>query len=502
MSKLNKKSYLIIYEGKIAEGLAENGISDFELLKGKDRAVGYLYHPQEGFIFIVPKIYKDRDLAPLAIYQALKRYDEDYWSQHNDKKSNSTKVVETPVDLMLRNEDAGGNSDILDIILQLFKFNRENRHFILTELNQIRGHHRIDWRRTIRKTTPAILNGEAAYFNPLSRKREVNSTESLLVMFYSILNYLHTEYPYLSQRYEPEFNLDIIPVELFRQFMANDGNCQGIQYLNRIRSRYFSDKALKLWHLCYAFFSKMASVSEGDGKVDYLLASNFDPIFERMVDDLLSDSIVKKNIMSELKKHGRYLDHIYKDTHPLTGEDGYFIGDSKYYNDTIRIDDVDFYKQVDYANYLIQALFDKSLKDEVYDSETDGYLPIINFFIRGGVEIEGSIQPTVNNGHNHTYWQYHFNDRLFDRSTQLVLDFTINFDELLKAYIEQGPTRKSLATKVKNAVVNEYLKQIEQEFDIHHIQISEPLTIFHNSTAQGKLFLTKQGKLLLSEFRK
>lgn len=489
------------YEGEVSDMLEKLGISDLKFAKRKDKVVGYIFHPKEGFIFILPKIYKNKTGVkpdPLTIYRALKRYDEDYKLLHKGKESDSTRFIDTPVNIILRNED-DKNSDFLDIIIQLFRFNRENRHFIITELNQIRGYHRIDWRRTIRKTMPTILDGEVAYFNPLSRKIEVNNTESLLVMFYSILNYLHTKYPNLSERYEPEFYLDIIPVELISEFIEGGEDCQGLRYLNQIRTQYSYDKALNLWNLCHAFFSKMAAVSENSGKIDYLLASDFNPIFERMVDDLLSDIFLKEEVMTELKKHGRYLDHIYKDKHPLTGEDGYFIGDSKYYGASSEMDKESEYKQYDYANYLVQALFNKRQKDEVYNSITDSYLPIINFFIRGGVGIDGGITTTVWNDDSHSYWQYHFADRLFDRNTQLVLDFTIDLDKLLNTYIEKGYSREKLADKVKEVVAKEYMEQITQKFYIYKVSSNYPFSIFNNPALRGKLFLTKQGKLFLSQ---
>lgn len=60
--------------------------------------------------------------------------------------------------------------------------------FVLKNIHA--GHNKINWTRTI-STTPAIVQDDATvYLNPVNKKRKINFDEELLIIFFSILNYI------------------------------------------------------------------------------------------------------------------------------------------------------------------------------------------------------------------------------------------------------------------------------------------------------------------------
>lgn len=92
---------------------------------------------------------------------------------------------------------------LLDVILAIIEFyNRNKDYFMYIIKNLHSGYDRINWRKTISHKTPILQEGTPIYVDVINRKKQINFDEELMVIFYSILNYIST-------------NLGImIPVEL------------------------------------------------------------------------------------------------------------------------------------------------------------------------------------------------------------------------------------------------------------------------------------------------
>lgn len=96
---------------------------------------------------------------------------------------------------------------------------------------------------------------------------------------------------------------------------------------------------------------------------EYLLAKNFNIVFEAMIDELLGDQIPDKDKrLRELKEQpdGKLVDHIYQWQNLTNNEEEdntvYYIGDSKYYKRGTVIGRESVYKQFTYARNVISGI--------------------------------------------------------------------------------------------------------------------------------------------------
>ena len=83
----------------------------------------------------------------------------------------------------------------LDILLSLVQFNQDNQDFFFfTIKNQHSGNNKINWTKTITHSQAYLQGGQPVYLNPVNKRRMVNFDEELMVIYFSILNYIHKEY--------------------------------------------------------------------------------------------------------------------------------------------------------------------------------------------------------------------------------------------------------------------------------------------------------------------
>lgn len=83
------------------------------------------------------------------------------------------------------------HNTLLDVIIALRDFNRNNQdYFTQIAKNVHSGYNKIQWSKTITSTQSIIKNGTPVYFNPVNRKNTINFDEELLVIYFSILNYI------------------------------------------------------------------------------------------------------------------------------------------------------------------------------------------------------------------------------------------------------------------------------------------------------------------------
>ena len=241
----------------------------------------------------------------------------------------------------------------LDIVLSLITFNQENRDFVLFTIKNLhRGNNKINWSRTISHSQAFVQDKDVVYLNPVNKKRIVNYEEELFVIFYSILNYLNGAYGF---RTPINIQYELICGKQFKQYMQGMGKTR----LMKIRYKYFSDKALQLWDLCFAFFENSYRIAINTNAQEYLLAKSFNVVFEAMIDELIGTPHhdIPKGLADQ--DDGKRVDHMYTDlaltsAEAQTNREVYYIGDSKYYKSGHPLTSESIYKQYTYARNVIQ----------------------------------------------------------------------------------------------------------------------------------------------------
>lgn len=79
----------------------------------------------------------------------------------------------------------------------------------------------------------------------------VNFDEELLVIYFSILNYIRETHGF---SFEINIHYHLInPDKLRRTYIKKNLGCRR---LKQIKYKYFADKALRIWDLCYAFLTE------------------------------------------------------------------------------------------------------------------------------------------------------------------------------------------------------------------------------------------------------
>lgn len=485
---------------------------ELDPVDGKVRVnyVGYYYHAAEGeSVFILPKVVLDKenskvfgnhspeeiidldtDGSPLSkterefiyglavwVYRAIAVYRQDCKTSGRDHSI----IRHQNIVRQGRGRKRAANT-YLDILLSLIDFAKQNRDWFTFILKNIHsGFNKINWTRTISKSEMVMQNDAPVYLNPVNKKRMINFDEELLVIFFSILNYIHNEYGFPV---EININYDLITGKKFEQYL-NKG--MGIRRLRQIKYKYFSDKALELWDLCFAFFEQSKQIRIASQMNEFLLAKNFNMVFEAMIDELIGDHTLPDRL-NKVQEDGKEVDHLFlwdsltrarRDDEEKKGDHKtYYIGDSKYYKRKNKIGRESVAKQFTYARNVIQwnlNLFfgedadqedrrekDFCLRDEI----TEGYNVIPNFFISG--TIPKNINPKtvykdtidITEKKATTYVSRQYINRLFDRDTLLVTHYDVNFLFVLSLYARDNSQQKM---QWRNKVRNIFRDKIRDE---------------------------------------
>lgn len=393
------------------------------------------------------------------IYRAINKY----WTRHPESD-----IIKRQSNQMVESVNGMKDYTLLDIILSLEKFHKDHSRLFthITIINSA-GNNKIHWSKTISKVKPIIQDGAPYYVEFKNKSKIFNYDEELIVLFYSVLQYLRSE-NLTSAR--PEVNYELIRPSKIQSMIENG---RGTKLLRRIRRKYFKDELVQLWKLLFTFFSKAESIHSGKYSNEALLASSFDRVFEDMVDVLVSH-----DIFTNLKhnKDNKRIDHIYKDKSLLGDGDIFYIGDSKYYSDGSKIDDDSIYKQFTYAKNIIQHNIDLFYKGEgisgirYRDEDTDGYNFSPNFFIRGNFNLDklkekgksyyGEIELSK---HKQSFNKsFHFENRPFDRDTLLLQAYNINFLFVLASYLNNAQSKEIQETihkRFRTDLINRYNKE-------------------------------------------
>ena len=483
------------------------GIDPMENVEGKVSIhyVGYYYNPLLGdCVFILPKVLlRDVDGKELAFgkylpydiinpegQEKLTKEERDFlygfavWIYRaivvykNDKSNDSTIVYQKMINQVGGNSKRKSNT-FLDILLSLIQFNKDNKSFFFFVLKNLHsGLNKINWTRTISTTSAIIQGGDAIYLNPVNRKRKINFDEELLVIFLSILNYIGDTYGFPK---EINCNFDLIKGKQFEKYRNGYGKVR----LNQIKYKYFSDKALQLWKLCYAFFDKSHHIYVNTSQKEYLLVKSFHIVFEAIIDALVGDNPLPDG-MDKKQEDGKIVDHLFTAKSLINDESSntYYIGDSKYYKMGNELGKESIYKQYTYARNVIQwnlDIFNSGRKPEsgikLRDDETEGYNIIPNFFISATMDekfryaIDG-IKETDRK--NNRYISKQFQNRLFDRDTLLLFHYDVNFLFVVALYGRNGQGEKKVwRDKVRKMFRKEIQQMLNSKFDFYAVTAKE-----------------------------
>ena len=462
-----------------------------ELRDGKAKIpyVGYfLSHKIPDMVFILPKVFiidgkafgeydpeeiiDFEQLKPehkanvfslsVWIYRAIKLY-----FQRKDKIGEESEILQNVV-----SHQGPRSETMIDIVLSLLKFDKEHKNLFayITRLKHS-GQNKIHWQKTISRTQALIQNGVPIYLQPHTKQKDINFDEELIVLFYSVLNYLAQEFKF---NVRPAFGYDLLKPETVQSMI---GSGKGVRVLRQNRRKYFTDEMVQLWNLLFTFFEQSQYVQSKDNDDEQaMLVREFNLVFEDMIDSLIGDSDIRGGLKEQ--KDGKIIDHIYRDNALIEDKKQiYFIGDSKYYKDDNDIGPNSIYKQFTYAKNVIQYnidFFNQNPEEfertnlQYRDDTTEGYNITPNFFIRGHLKTDElnnysdsllNLQ-SMNEGKDHEI-SYHFKNRLFDRDTLILQTYNINFLFVLTCYVQGAgehtqEIRKTFRDNIKTVLQSQY----------------------------------------------
>jgi len=473
-----------------------HGIDPLTNIEGKVSIhyVGYYYNSLlKDCVFILPKVllqggenstdgpelvfgkYKPEEIANLEEKNPLSQQERDFiykfavWVYRaivvykNDKRNDSSIIYHAQIAQVGKGQRRLSNT-YLDILLSLIQFNRENQNFFLYILKNLHsGFNKINWTRTISTTTAIVQRNRPIYLNPVNKKRKINFDEELLVIFFSILNYIGDIYGFSK---EINCQFDLIKGKQFETYLKGYGKTRLLQ----IKYKYFPDKALELWRLCFAFFDESRHIFINTEQKEYLLVRNFYVVFEAIIDELIGDKPLPDG-MNKKQEDGKIVDHLFSAPSLIDGEakQTYYIGDSKYYKIGHELTSESIYKQYTYARNVIQWNLDifnvggetgsgVRLRDDV----TEGYNIIPNFFISAKMDMtfdysNDGIEKTDRKKNKHK--QEQFKNRLFDRDTLLLFHYDVNFLFVLSLYARDNISQKA---KWKQDIRDKFRKEIQE----------------------------------------
>lgn len=506
---------IIIEEHKYAAANVKDVLKGIDVLENVEgyvsvNYVGYFYNTDKDVrdcVFILPKVlledvdgkelvfgkYAPEEIINLDAHNPLTQPEKDFiyefavWIYraivvfHNDKQNKTSIVYHRKI----AEVDNGGkrlSNTFLDILLSLVQFNKNNQDFFFYILRNIHaGFNKINWNRTI-ATTPAIIQDcNAVYLRPLNKKRQINFDEELLVIFFSILNYIHEHYGFPVSI---NCNFELITGKQFKVYL----NGMGKMRLKQIKYKYFSDKALELWNLCYAFFEQSKQVYVSTDRREYLLVKNFYIVFEAIIDELVGDNPLPDG-MDKRQDDGKIVDHLFTaaslteneyQQSDVNARQTYYIGDSKYYKMGHELGRESVYKQYTYARNVIQWNLDifnglndtvKSSHVRIRDERTEGYEIIPNFFISAKLDEkfrydDDGIEKTDRKKNKHKNVQ--FMNRLFDRDTMLLFHYDVNFLYVLSLYARDNVSQKAAwKSSIRERFRREIQEWLQKDYDFY-----------------------------------
>ena len=423
------------------------------------------------------------------IYRAITVFRDHEFDRVEDGKRQSSIVLYKQTPMMGHTRKRKANT-FLDVLLTLQEWNKRNESFVMFIVKNLHsGYNKINWTRTIsrsqaviQETTSGTRRQDVSYLNPINKKRQINFDEELLVIYYSILQHMHDKYGFPVSI---NVNFPLIRGDKFARYIG----VYGKRRLKQIKYKYFSDKALELWELCYAFFDRPDSIMLNVDQREYLLVKSFHIVFEAIIDELIAGD---QKLPKELKDQpdGKRVDHLYQYqelTNNDTDDNIYYIGDSKYYKQGNSLGKESIYKQFTYARNVIQwniDLFNDGKAEEknghvkLRDDVTEGYNIIPNFFISANLNVlqpEDDIKLIDNDKEadkrrQQYYLSRQFENRLFDRDTFLLAHYDVNFLFVVALYGRNHSASKAQwRSKVRQMFRKEIQQMLKENFEFYAV---------------------------------
>ena len=486
------------------------GVDKTQTIEGKVSIsyVGYFYNPDiQDCVFILPKVVidengnvlgdskitpwnlLDKGLKTLQDEQRKFIYEFAVWIYRAIvvyNKDNKNNIIQPKNISQISHTRRRRTNTMLDVVLSLIQFGKDHQDFITFTLRNIHsGYNKINWTRTINRSQAIIQDGCPIYLNPVNKKRQANFDEELLIIFYSILNYIKEKYGF---QVNINVNFPLIKGAQFESYI----NGRGVIRLCQIKYKYFSDIALELWELCNAFFDRSQNIYSACELKEFLLAKNFYIVFEAIIDELVGSNQEKHDLDKKLydQQDGKIVDHLYTYQGLMEAGDNdvptYYIGDSKYYKIGSDLGEHSIFKQNTYARNIIQYNIDlwdewdhSESKDEkkkplkLRDKLTEGYNILPNFFISASMK---------ENDYSYTHDQierkeggakisYQFRDRLFDRDTLLLSHYNVNFLFIIALYARNNSSEKDgWMKKVREEFRREIQRVLRANYDFYALR--------------------------------
>jgi len=492
--------------------------------------VGYYYSfVNKEVVYILPKVFIDENKKVLFEYDKLDLIKPDFENQIKDKvKLNQFKYLlilfykslieyrnrHYSTDLLSERDSIILNSNIskdeysyIDIVLNIINFHKKNRNTILfiEKQHKSQQHRKTSWQKTINKTLPFLdKNNDPIYIKSYNKKKYTDSEETLLTIFYSVLNYLKQEY---------KFNVNIDNIytiytgKAYKKLIIN-----APKILKKIKYKYFSDTLLKIYKLMELYFNLDSNTSASKKNEEFLIVSKYHVIFEDMIDKLFSDNLENTDFKKlKNQQDGKIVDHLFEYDSLLSDtENIFYIGDSKYYKIGNKIGEESIYKQFTYARNVIQfninLLNDKKTstsKLRYRDDITEGYNISPNFFIEGRIYPDMNYDKAAVSANGKINSSYHFPERLFDRDTLFVHHYNINFLFVLKSYTIFNTFKiEDFRKECKDKFRENFIIYLNEEYEFYQYDFTSEseLKDFVDSSFRllnGKMYRTKNSSKLI-----
>jgi len=444
--------------------------------------------------------------------------------EFKSRNSNST-ILNTARTNELNSNIGDDEYTYLDLVLSFTNFYRKNNSFLLYNhvehvANQSK---KPKWEKTIRKATPFMdKNKSPVYFDIRNKKKIINSEEELLVYFFSILNHFKEEN---NLNFSIDKSYNFIKGTAFNNLQSSG---IALKKLRKIKYKYFSDRMKRMYKLCELYFDSTDSGSIKKRNEEFLSFKNYNIVFEDMVDKLLTDESNLNTYdarlnndeitIKKLKNNddGKIIDHLFEYEGLIDTSNIFYLGDSKYYKPGNTADKLSIYKQFTYAKNIIQYninLFNnhpkiyEQNKLKYRDNITEGYNVTPNFLLYGIINNHDdfksiSLDPISDNLNDFIKYSYHWKDRLFDRDSLFICQYTINYLFVLNSYTELSESsriefRKKAKSKFRTQLIEFFEKS---DFTFLELEIPElkKFVIENFKVLNGKCFYLSEKLLLIA----
>jgi len=463
----------ILIEGEqYSLDLLESILSEKLFIKDKDKNigivtyVGYYYYQtpsKNELIYILPKVFIDESGMVLSKFSKEQLLDQNFKPTKEDeidffdklhksilffykslleyKKRIQTNIINKSETSTIEKNIGDDEYTYLDIVLNIVNFHKKNQRTILFIEKKQKSYQykKPSWNKTINKSLPIFQENKPIYIQSVSKRKIIDTEETLMCMFYSVVYHLKKEY---------RFNIIIDDIYKIHKGAAFHNLCQnGLKILRRLKYKYFSDTLINIYRLLELYFSKVNNANVNKQKDEYILVNNYNLIFEDMIDKLFSDSTAYKYPQLKNQKDEKIIDHIFEYNSLIdSNENIFYVGDSKYYKISRKneVEEKSKYKQFTYVKNIIQysidikngiqtAQFNCSVRYR--DEETEGYSISPNFFIQGRIDPNNDFKSNFLIKVSDSFKpSYQFENRLFDRDTLFLHNYNINFLFVLRSY--------------------------------------------------------------------